>query len=81
MQIEEKFNKRSAPLVEVQAPIVRNRVDLAPQGLKLEFYTLPEADDARTIAMHMDPIEALQLAEQLTASAREVLAKRIKDRK
>jgi hypothetical protein len=61
MKIEEKFNKRSADLVEVQMPSVRLRPDQAHLGIKLEFFTIPGADDARTLSMHLTPDEALEM--------------------
>ncbi|WP_454056859.1 hypothetical protein [Cupriavidus sp. Marseille-Q8015] len=76
MQIEEKFNRRSADLIEVQQPTVRTRRQDAPQGLSLQFFTARNSDDLRTLTMHMTPMEALELAERIVAGARQALASR-----
>ena len=61
MKIEEKFNKRSADLIDVQLPSVRLRPDEAELGIKLEFFTAQGSNDQRTISMHMTPDEALEM--------------------
>lgn len=70
MKIEEKFNKRDAKLIEVQPPTHHVGPHYA-LGIRLTFYTLAGSDDMRTIAMHLTPDEALQMAEGLIASVRQ----------
>jgi hypothetical protein len=72
VKIDEKFNKRTANLIEVQPPSVR----VGPQyalGIVAEFYTLPGDPDQRTLKIHLTPAEALHLSEQLLAAARRAL--------
>lgn len=61
MKIEEKFNKRSADLIDVQLPSVNLKPHEADLGIKLEFFTAQGSDDMRTLAMHMTPDEALSM--------------------
>lgn len=70
MKIEEKFNRRSAELIEVQLPLVRLSPHEAQLGIKLEFLTTPGADDLRTLAMHLTPDEALQMVALLVDAVR-----------
>ncbi|WP_313453438.1 hypothetical protein [Stutzerimonas nitrititolerans] len=70
-KVEEKFNKRGANLVEVLPPEV-NAIAYS-LGVRVQF--LAGGDDHRTLIMHLDPDEALRLAEQLIASARRRIAK------
>lgn len=72
MKIEEKFNKRSAELIDVQSPSIQygNHFDL---GIRLQFFTLPGVDDFRTLSMHMTPSEALILAKELIEAAHKML--------
>lgn len=86
MQIEEKFTKRkgtrrTADLVEVLAGTVRLSMPHQEASMSVEFSTThgPGHDEQRTIAMHLTPLEALQLAEQLTAGARQVISQHLKD--
>lgn len=72
MKIEEKFNRRSADLIEVQHPTAHVGSNDADLGIKLIFATMPGNDDLRTIAMHLTVDDALQLAQELIASARRV---------
>lgn len=69
MKIEEKFNKRTADLIEVQPPAI-NAGPGYSLGIKLEFFTMPGNDDRRTLSMHMTPAEALEMAEGLISAAR-----------
>ena len=72
MRIEEKFNRRSAELIEVQQPTAHVGPNYSELGIKLTFFTVPGNDDHRTIAMHLTVDDALQLAQELIASARRV---------
>lgn len=69
MKIEEKFNKRSANLIEVQPPTVHTGAAYA-LGIRLTFYPVVSDPDRRTLAMHLTPDEALEMAEGLIAAAR-----------
>lgn len=72
MKIDEKFNKRSAELIEVQYPSIRFGRHLA-LGMCIEFFCLP-GKDGRTLKMHLTPDEALQISAQLTEAARKAIA-------
>jgi hypothetical protein len=72
MKIEEKFNKRSADLVEVQLPSVHLSPFEAELGIKLKFFTLRGSDDLRTLAMHMTPDEGLEMVALLVDALRRV---------
>lgn len=69
MKIEEKFNKRTAELIEVQPASIHAGPTHA-LGIKLEFFTLPGNADMRTISMYLTPDEALEMAGGLIAAAR-----------
>jgi hypothetical protein len=69
MLIEEKFNKRSADLMEVQPPSFHVGPYYSALGIKATFHLIP-GEDTRTISAHMTPSEVLQLAENLIAAAR-----------
>lgn len=69
MKIEEKFNKRAPNLVTVQMPSVHAGPQYA-EGIKLTFYRDASDPDRSTIAMHLTPYEALQMAEDLINAAR-----------
>lgn len=67
MRIEEKFNKRSANLVEVVPPAVR----AGPQhelGVCATFYSVHDSGKGQ-ITMHLTPLEALAFAGQLIEAA------------
>lgn len=66
MKIEEKFNKRSAEFIEVQPA----HISIVAHSIKLQFFTVPNTNDQRTISMYMTPDEALHFAEKLINSAR-----------
>jgi hypothetical protein len=69
MKIEEKFNKRSADLVKV-VPVFFSGPQYA-EGIKIEFSPSGnELFDPRVLRLHLTPEEALDMAEQLIASAR-----------
>jgi hypothetical protein len=70
MRIEEKFNKRTAELIEVQPPSFHAGPNFSALGIKATFFQLPGSDDTRTLSVHMTPDEALLLAENLIAAAR-----------
>ena len=65
MRVEEKFNRKSAKLLEV-LPVVRTGGGLA-LGLKVTFYG--QETQGRTLSAHMTRDEALGLARDLVAAA------------
>jgi len=69
MRVEEKFNLKSAQLVEVQQPYVKHGPRFA-LGMSVEFYTAQGSDDRRTLRLHLKPLEALQFAQDLIDAAR-----------
>jgi len=69
MKIDEKFNKRSANLVETQPPSVRSGPHYS-LGIVAEFFRLPGDDDRSTLKLHMTKDEALFFAEMLVKHAR-----------
>ena len=71
MKAEEKFNKKSAVLLECQAPEVHSGPPL-PLGVRIRVYTLP-GPDARSLSLNLSPVEALKLAEDLVREARSAL--------
>lgn len=71
MKIEERFNLRSAQLVETQAPAVSTGGGLA-LGIRVCFMAATE-NDYRSLAMHLTPDEALQFASKLIDAARKQL--------
>ncbi|MDN7179085.1 hypothetical protein M0D69_13890 [Caballeronia sp. SEWSISQ10-4 2] len=73
MKLEERFNLRSAQLVEVQKPSVRTGGGLA-LGIKVTFIAAAE-HDFRSIGLHLTPTEALQLAEDLIHCAHHQLTR------
>lgn len=73
MKIEEKFNKRTAGLVEVQPPSVFTGSVNSALGIRLMFFRVPGSDDQSTLSMHMTPAEALQFAETLVSAARRMI--------
>jgi hypothetical protein len=68
MKIEEKFNKRSAELLEVQKPVIHVGPNHSDEGIKVTFYQM-SGEDGRTLAQHMKPDEALEYAQSLIAAA------------
>lgn len=80
MKIEEKFNKQSATLIDVQQPIVDSSAGNA-LGIKVKFFQVNkelETFDSRALAMHLTPLEALEFAQNLISAARENIAKAAK---
>jgi len=69
VKIDEKFNLKSAQLVEVQQPYVKRGPRFA-LGMSVEFYTAPGSDDRRTLRLHLTPLEALKFAQDLIEAAR-----------
>lgn len=79
MKIEEKFNKRSAKLIDVQTPLVVHAGGGMALGIKLT--ATPERDagsigSGEQLCIHMTPAEALELAQQLINAARLQICKR-----
>lgn len=74
MRVDEKFNKRTAALIEVQQPVVDSKLDTF-LGVRVRLFTCNEkhSGDGRELRMHMTPEEALRFAESLLAAARERL--------
>lgn len=68
MKIEERFNVKTAKLVEVQPPSVSFGHHLGPD-VKLQFFPICYSDDRRNLHMHLSPSEALQLAADLIRAA------------
>jgi hypothetical protein len=67
MRIDEKFNLKSAQLVESIALVKRGpRFAL---GMSVEFCAMP-GDDRRTLKLHLTPLEALEFAKDLIEAAR-----------
>lgn len=62
MKVEEKFNKRSAEFVETLLPIVHVGPQYA-EGIKVTFHA--RHPEYRSLAMHMTPAEALDIAAAL----------------
>lgn len=76
MQVEEKFNIKSAALITTQSPLVDHSFN-NPQGVRVRLYLEHVADqefDKRTLTMHLSPLEALEFAENLVHAARKHLA-------
>lgn len=67
MRVEERFNRRSAELIEAQQPLVDSGFAL---GVRARFFTMPGSDDGRTLSVHMTPDEALAFARDLIEAAR-----------
>ena len=71
MIIERNFNKRTAPLVEVQPPTVRHgRGDAL--GVEVVFYPYPGKNPGQ-LRMHMAPAEAIAFGLELIAGGRDRL--------
>lgn len=69
MKVEEKFNSRSAKLIDVQYPSIRS----GPRyecGMVVEFFTKPGDDNPRSLTVHLTPGDALAMAVDLIAHAR-----------
>ncbi|WP_219096228.1 hypothetical protein [Pseudomonas sp. UMAB-40] len=76
MQVDEKFNKRVAPLIKVQPPLVDAQA--GPECIRVRLFTSNEdggVSDNRTLSMHLTPFEALEFAQNLIAVARDRLIK------
>lgn len=76
MRVEEKFNKRMAPLIEVQTPQVDSGIGLE-LGVRVRLYPLVDGssvNDCRTLTMHLTPLEALEFAQRLIAASHNHLA-------
>ncbi len=71
MLIEEKFNNRSAKIIEVQPPSITVGPHLS-LGIKMQFFRLPSDDDRSTISMHLTPDEALQMIAMLCSGIRRI---------
>lgn len=72
MQIEEKFNRARAAVIDVSSP----HVSLTTEArIKCEFFAAAGLQDPRSLSMFMTPAEALELAEHLVHQARIQLSK------
>jgi len=77
MKVEEKFNRRAAPLIDCQPAVVDAGAGLA-LGVRVRIYPGNESGgvmDGRTLSMHLTPDEALEFAQNLVAAARERIRK------
>ena len=72
MRVDEKFNKKSATLLECQQPQVNSGGGLA-LGMQIQLFMQPGSDN-RTLSIHLTPDEALKLAEDLVREARSYIA-------
>lgn len=68
MKIEEKFNKRSAELIEVQQPLVDEGPHFA-LGIRVRNVQ-PSGADGRILCMHLTPDEAMGFARDLIEAVR-----------
>lgn len=76
MQVEEKFNIKTAALITTQSPVVDHSF-INPDGVRVRLYPAHVADqefDKRTLTMHLSPLEALEFAENLVHAARKYMA-------
>lgn len=75
MKVERQFNKRSAPLVECQQPVVQGyRGDVL--GVYVCLYphiARDSTNETGVLRMHLAPKEALLMAQHLIAGAQEAL--------
>jgi hypothetical protein len=67
VKIEEKFNNRSATLVDVNRPQVQQSTGYA-LGIRITLWP-SEIGDSRHMFMHLTPSDALLLARDLIAQA------------
>jgi len=65
MRVDEKFNLKSARLVECDQPVVESGVGLA-LGLRIR---LTDRADGRGLNIHLTPEQALKLANDLIQEA------------
>ncbi len=75
MKVERNFNRRSAPLVDVQAPFVQHGKGDA-LGVCAVIYPTHEQDereDVGALRMHMTPAEAIEFGLNLIAAGRDRL--------
>ncbi|WP_274644033.1 hypothetical protein [Pseudomonas serbica] len=72
MKAEEKFNRKTAALLECQQPVVDSGGGLA-LGVRVRVFELP-GREAKTLSLHLTPDEALRLAEDLVREARNHIA-------
>lgn len=72
MRAEEKFNRKSANLLECQQPIVDSGGGMA-LGVRVRVFMVP-GPEAKNISLHLTPDEALRLAEDLIREARNYIA-------
>lgn len=73
MKIEKQFNKRAAELIEVQSsPVVHCGPSYA-LGIKVTFIRAQNDVDRSTIALHLTPAEAIDMAVQLIQAAQRVM--------
>lgn len=68
MRMDQKFNKRTAQLIEIQNPHVKSDGIFA-LGMAVSFYSLP-GEETGTLNLHLTPLEALAFAENLISCAR-----------
>lgn len=73
MKIERNFNKRSAPLVEVQQPHVTHSKGCALGFMVTAFPTEDQEnrDEIGALRMHLTPEEAITFGLQLIEAARD----------
>jgi len=70
MKVDEKFNKRAAKLVDVNAVMVRASPS-SPEGVEMEFFE--KHGDQRDLRVHLTPKEAIDLAMELLSKAHQKL--------
>lgn len=75
MKVEEKFNKKSAALLECQPPEVQGGPGTL-LGVQVRLYTLP-GPESRSLTLNLNPVESLKLAEDLIREARRALLPRV----
>jgi hypothetical protein len=77
VKVEEKFNKRAAALIEVQAPLVDDGPGFT-LGVRVRLHPGNESGgclDGRMLSMYLTPLEALEFAESLIGAARNRIRK------
>jgi hypothetical protein len=68
MRIEEKFNLKSAKLIECQSTAAVYSGPGSALGIKVQFFPT-DYDDGRKISLHLTPREAMALAKELIGAA------------
>lgn len=69
MKIQEKFNLKSAKLIEVMSPTIHTGPHYE-LGMQIRFYQPSDQQDRREIVLYMTPDEALDFGLALIDTAR-----------